>query len=47
MIVALANALGGLDGVMLYQIALCVGVAAAWYGMQRLWGRRALSSTYG
>lgn len=36
-IVALMDALGGENAIMLYQIALTTLVAIAWYGMQRRW----------
>jgi hypothetical protein len=35
LMVALADAVGGSSGLMLYQVALCALVAAAWYGLQR------------
>ncbi len=36
-VVAMVDAIAGLNGVMLYQIALCAIVAIAWYRMQRVW----------
>lgn len=36
-VVALFDRVGGADGVMVYQIALCVAVAAAWFVMLRRW----------
>lgn len=36
-IVALFDRVGGANGVMLYQIGLCIAVAAAWYAMLRRW----------
>ncbi len=35
---ALANATAGSDGLMVYQIVLCMLAAGAWYWMQRAWG---------
>lgn len=46
-VVALVERLGGIDGVMLYQIALCVAVAAAWYDMQRAWGASRAVGVFG
>ena len=36
-LVALFDRVGGADGLMLYQIGLCVAVVAAWYAMLRRW----------
>jgi len=37
-VVAAIDMVAAEHGLMLYQIALCIGVGLAWYGMQRRWG---------
>jgi hypothetical protein len=46
-VAALVDAIGGASGLMIYQIAICVAVALAWYGMQRVWGATRAAAVLG
>ncbi len=46
-VVGVLDRVGGADALMLYQVAVAVLVALAWYGMQRAWGTARLAAVAG